>query len=35
MAAVRALSGNDGNILQRREGDNIILRSGGLRGDST
>ncbi|KAK4349662.1 hypothetical protein RND71_032417 [Anisodus tanguticus] len=32
MADVRALSGNDGNIVQRREGDNI-LRSGYLRGD--
>ena len=28
----RALSGNDGNILQCREGDNV-LRSGDLRGD--
>ncbi|KAL3518794.1 hypothetical protein ACH5RR_021383 [Cinchona calisaya] len=35
MAAVRALSQNDENILQRREGDNIILLSGDLRGDST
>ncbi|KAH0751899.1 hypothetical protein KY285_005047 [Solanum tuberosum] len=32
MAAVRALSGNDGNIVQCREGDNV-LRSGDLRGD--
>ncbi|GJS96748.1 hypothetical protein Tco_0803716 [Tanacetum coccineum] len=31
-AAVRALSGNDGNLVQCREGDNV-LRSGDLRGD--
>ncbi|MCD7449402.1 NADH dehydrogenase [Datura stramonium] len=32
MAVVRALSGNDENIVQCREGDNV-LRSGDLRGD--
>nr|KAJ0200096.1 hypothetical protein LSAT_V11C600323900 [Lactuca sativa] len=31
-AAVRALSGNDGNLVQCRKGDNV-LRSGDLRGD--
>ncbi|KAI3489913.1 hypothetical protein L1887_45944 [Cichorium endivia] len=30
--AVRALSGNDGNLVECREGDNV-LRSGDLRGD--
>lgn len=32
MAAVRALFGNDANIVQCREGDNV-LRSYDLRGD--